>query len=417
VTLPVVPQAPGVILEHRHADLGLVEQFLGGGRVEARRVVDELQHRPRHLQVAQHLVEDVLQRPAALDRLRHRLRHHVEDLRVDAEGHLRCVRGAREDIEHLAHASRLRVGQVEALAVLLRQVRQVHERVDDEVDRHRVDVTALDADERHPARPGLAQLLQRLEEVVGAVDLVDHARLRMAQHDAGTVDAERHLAVGADQRLGVVLGAVVRVVEFLGLLEHVLAERAAIEAGRGDRTDVVEATGADGRRHGERAFGADDVRAPHFVGGRVDVVDRAEVIEVLDLALEPREVGLGDAELRLAEVTLDRYDATHAVLAPELAELVELADGARPHEHVDRALAALQERLHQEAPDEPRRPGHEIGHGSLPRSLRVTLGAVGTRVNVELTPSQVPCTAGTRGVTGLEDLHGEQAAAFCRRPR
>ena len=221
----------------------LRERLLRRGRVEARRVVDELQHALRHLQVAQHLVEDVLDRPGALHRLAHAVGHHVEDLGVEAERHLGRMRGAREDVQHLADAPRLRVRQVEAAAVEALRVREVDHRVDHVVHRHQVEVAALDADQRHPAWPGLAQLLQRLEEVVGSVDLVDEAGLRVADHRARSVDAERDAAVGAHHALGIVLGAVIRVLEALGLLEHVLGERAAVEARGGDRAHEVEAAG------------------------------------------------------------------------------------------------------------------------------------------------------------------------------
>ena len=43
------------------------------------------------------------------------------------------------------------------------------------------------------------------------------------------------------------------------LLEHVLAEHAVIEAGRGDRTHVMEAAGLDALGEGERVGDAGDV--------------------------------------------------------------------------------------------------------------------------------------------------------------
>ncbi len=252
----------------------------------------------------------------------------------------------------------------------------MHQRGDDEIHRHDVDVSAFHAHQRDPARPGLAQLLQRLEEVVRAVDLVDEARLRMTDDGARAVHAPGNASVGAHHRLGVVLGAVIRMVEFLGFLEHVLRERAAIQARRGDGADEVEATGLDGLGELERALGARDVGLLHRLGAGLDVVHRAEVIEMLDLALELREVGLADAQLRLAEVALDRDDALEAFLAPELAQFVELADGLGPHQHVDRALAALQKRLHEETADESGRAGDEIRHRELPWFLQATLGVV-----------------------------------------
>jgi hypothetical protein len=56
-----------------------------------------------------------------------------------------------------------------------------------------------------------------------------------------------------------------------------------------------------------------------------------------------RQIALCDAKLGQAEVALDRDHALEAVLAPEFAQLVELADRFRANQHVDRALALLQQ--------------------------------------------------------------------------
>ena len=75
-------------------------------------------------------------------------------------------------------------------------------------------------------------------------------------------------------------------VEVLGLVEHVLAEHALVQAGGRDRADVVQMAGVDRLRELDgvaRAFDVDgDLRL--LVGGQV--VDRGEVVEVVDLPLE-----------------------------------------------------------------------------------------------------------------------------------
>ena len=76
------------------------------------------------------------------------------------------------------------IGEMEAAAVEARLVRDVVHRVDDVIDRHHVHAAAFDADRRHPWRQRLAQLLERTEEIIGPVDLVDLAGLRMAEDDA-----------------------------------------------------------------------------------------------------------------------------------------------------------------------------------------------------------------------------------------
>ena len=124
----------------------------------------------------------------------------------------------------------------------------------------------------------------------------------------------------------------------------------------------MEAAGVDRLGELQRTPGAGDVRLLHRLGTGLDVVHGAEVIEVLDLALQLRDVGLAHAELRQAEVALDRNHALAAVRAPELAQLVELAERLRPHQHVDRSLAAREQRLHQETANETGRAGHKIIH-------------------------------------------------------
>ena len=207
--------------------------------------------------------------------------------RIEPHRHLRRVGGPGEDVEDLADALRLRIGQVEAPAVEALLVGDVVHRVDDEVDRHDVDAPALDADRRHPRRQSVAHLLERLEEVVRAVDLVDLAGLRVADHDARAVDPPRAPAFAAHDALGIVLGPEVGMIELLGLLEHVLAEHAVVEPRGGDRAHVVEAAGACTASANCTAWRVPSTLATCCVfGAGREVVDRGEMEEVLDLALE-----------------------------------------------------------------------------------------------------------------------------------
>ena len=82
--------------------------------------------------------------------------HEREHARIDAHRHLRRMAGMGEDVEHFANAPRLRIGQVERLAVELRLVRDVIHRSGDEVHRHQVDAPAFEAERRHPRRQHFA---------------------------------------------------------------------------------------------------------------------------------------------------------------------------------------------------------------------------------------------------------------------
>ena len=152
VALPVVPELRRVGLERRHLDAGALERLRRLAVVVARRPVDELEHVARDAEVGQHDPDRALDRRERAEAVEDRRRDEAEHLRVDAHRHLRRVAGVGEDVEHLADPVRLGIGQVEALAVEPLLVREVVERVGDEVHRHDVDAAALDADHRHPRR-------------------------------------------------------------------------------------------------------------------------------------------------------------------------------------------------------------------------------------------------------------------------
>ena len=250
---------------------------------------------------------------------------------------------------------------MEGAAVELRLVGDVVDRRGDVVDRDDVDLAAFDPDRRQPRGQHPPRPLQRLEEVVGPVDLVDLAGARVADHDPRPVDPPGPRAFLADQPLGLVLGAEVGVVvEPLGLVEHVLAPLALVEAGGGDRADLVEAAGLDRAGELDRVPGALDVGDLLRFGVGGDVVDRRQVEEVVDLAAHRHQVLLGDAEAGLGEVAGDRDDA-RPVGAPAGPQLLQPAARSGPHQGVDRALA-LQQTLDQVAADESGCAGDEVAH-------------------------------------------------------
>ena len=251
------------------------------------------------------------------------------------------------------------------MAVQLRLVRDVVHRVDHEIHRHHVDPPALDAQRRHPWRQHFAQLLEEGEEVVRAVDLVHLAGLRVADHHARAVDPPLDAGLVADQAFGIVLGAQVGIVEALGLVEHVLAEDAGIQAGGGDRAGVVEAAHLQRRGQVQRVLGAVDVgRALAFRAGG-HVVDRGQVEEMLDLLRRQRaNLRCGQSALRRGHVAGHR---DHPLRVPGhlLGEGVELLHRLLAHQHVDRALA-LEQVADQETAQEPGTAGDEIAHARSP---------------------------------------------------
>jgi hypothetical protein len=118
---------------------------------------------------------------------------------------------------------------------------------------------ALQAHGGHPGRQQLAQALDELEEVIRTVDLVHLASLAVAHDHGGAVHRPWHLAVLPHDLLALVLGLEVRVVQALGLLEHVLAEHAFVQARRRDGRDVVKVPGVNGLGQVHRVARALDV--------------------------------------------------------------------------------------------------------------------------------------------------------------
>ena len=152
----------------------------------------------------------------------------------------------------------------------------------------------------------VAHLLDELEEVIGAVDLVDLAGLRVADDDARAIDPPRDFRLRPHDPLALVLGGVIGMIEPARLFEHVLAEHAVVKAGRGDRAHVMEAARLDRLGEGERVGDAGDVGAHHLLRRGVEVVDRREMEEMIDLALELARVARRDAEIGLGYVAFDQ---------------------------------------------------------------------------------------------------------------
>ena len=118
-------------------------------------------------------------------------------------------------------------------------------------------------------------------------------------------------------------------VEVFGLVEHVLAPLAAVEAGGGDRADLVEAAGLDRGREFDRVTGPLDVGDLLRFGAGGHVVDRRQMEEVVDVAAQGDQVLLGDPEAGLGEVAGDRDDPG-PVGSPGGPQLLEPPARARP---------------------------------------------------------------------------------------
>ena len=154
-------------------------------------------------------------------------------------------------------------------------------------------------------------------------------------------------------------------IEVLGLVEHVLAEHALVHAGRGDRGDVLEHAGLDLVGERDRVLRAVDVGDDLAFCVRLQVVDRGQMEEMLDLAGQFLLIGLGHAEQCLAQVTDDRHGTFFGGL-PVLEQRRHLVEALLANEEVDRRAAAGEQFLDEALADESGRAGDEVRHRVSP---------------------------------------------------
>ena len=362
MAFPVVPQDPRVVLQAWAGNAGALQGLFGFARIEAGRIVDELHHVLGQAEVLHDRVANPSRRREGHEAFLDPARNEAEQCCVDAHLHARRVRCLAEDVEDVAYPVWIRIGQVESFAVPFFEMHDVVHRGNHEIHRHDVDAPALDADRRHPWGKDLAHLLDQLEEVVGAVDLVHLTGLRVAHDQPWPIYPPRHGAFVARDGFGLVLGGEIRVIQVFGLVEHVLSPYAFVQAGGGDGRHMVEAPGLDrvGEHHG--IAGAVDVAGLLFLGRGLEVIDGCEVREVGHLARQFLLLRSRNAEFGLGHVAHDR-DGALLIHAPVVEQRGALLVAARPggaREVVDDCVVARKNLADQPFADESGRPGDEI---------------------------------------------------------
>ena len=133
--------------------------------------------------------------------------------------------------------------------------------------------------------------------------------------------------------------------------------------------------------HGVR--GSENVGGRQIVGRCLEVVERAQVQKVIDLALHRAALLRADAEQRLFQIAPDRnQQVASGRTVPDQA--VEARMGARSNQHPDRQTPGDEPR-HDVPPDETGGACDEIGHAGhptpkMPRSNRGNPRATTARV-------------------------------------
>ncbi len=341
VALPVIPKPPGVVFQVGAGHARSLERRQRFAAVKTGGIVDKSQHVFGQAQVFHHRIADAAYRRHGHQALLHALGDKAQQCGVDEQIHLGRMRSLAENVQHVAHAVAHRVDQVETLLGNIGFVADQVERIDDKVDRDDVDAAALQAHRRHPRRQQLAHALDDLEEIVGAVDLVHLARGAVAHHHGRAVDRPLALAFLTHDFFALVLGHEIGMVVVLGFLEHVLAKYAFIQAGSGNRRHMVEVPGVNGLGKLHRVAGAVDVHRDLalFVGAQV--INRCQVVEVVDLSLELFHLVGGYAQLLGGQVTVHRNHPGRAG-APVFAQAGHLVGAFLADKEIHHRALALQ---------------------------------------------------------------------------
>ena len=361
VALPIVPKSPGVILQIWASDARTLEGRLRVPAIEPGGVVHKRQHVFGQTQVFHDGVAHATHRRQGHQALGDAAGNETQQGRVDEQVHLGRMRRLAEDIQHVAHAITFRVHQMKTLFGDALLVADGIQRVHHKVHRHDVDAAALQANGRHPGWQQLAHALDQLEKVIRAVDLVHLARGAISHHHRGAIDRPGHLALLADDLFALVLGHEVRMIVVFRLLKHVLAEDAFIQTRRRDGTHVVKVARVNGLGQFYRVARAFNV--DRYLAGliRTQVVDRCQMVEVINLALEKLDRFSSHAQLLAGQVPKDRNGAgcRHA---PVLTKSSNLAFALLANQEVDNRAFPVQKFFDKPLANEAGCTGNKILH-------------------------------------------------------
>ena len=348
-----------------HGDVTALERGQRLAAVKARGVVDKAHHVFGDADVFHNGFVDAAHGRKGHQALLHAFGDEAQESGVDKQVHLGRMRGLGEDVQHVAHAVAFRVHQVEAFALGGRfAVADVVQRVDHKINRNDVQTAPFKAHRRHPRRQDLAHALDQLEQVIRAVNLVHLARGAVAHHHGGAVNRPGTLELFAHDFFALVLGHEVRVLVVLGLVKHVLAEHAFIQARCRDRTDVVQLAHVNRLRKFNHVARAVDVDGDLAFFRRTQVVYRRKVVEVINLTFERLDVFRRHAELFGRQVAKHRDHAGGAG-TPKLSEPRHLAFTFFANQEMhDRALT-VQQFLDEALANEAGCAGDEILHEEL----------------------------------------------------
>ena len=175
MVLPVVPDHLCVISQRRDFNAAASERRIGLCCVERAAEAGVFDYLGRNAKLVEHSFGD---RRHTGERPKQRVglsRQWVERAGRQSQRKVRGVGGLGKVIECLGRRHHPRRCEMEGVAVEPWLMCDLDDRVGDEINRHDVRLADLRADQRQPRGEDVACAADRLEEVVGAVDLVDLA--------------------------------------------------------------------------------------------------------------------------------------------------------------------------------------------------------------------------------------------------
>ena len=286
MALPVIPQAPGIVIQIRTGDSAPLERGQCFATVKAGGVIYKSENVFGHAQVRHDGIAHATHRTQSHQPFFDGLGNKTQQGRIDEQVHPGSVRCLAENVEHVAHAVTHRINQMEALAAGALMMADEIERIHHKIDWNDVDPAAFQPHHRHPRRQQFAYALDQLEKVVRPVDLVHLAGDAMAHHHGGTKHRPGQRAFIAHDFFALVLGLEIGVIVVFSFFEHVFAEHAFIQARSSYRADMVEMTGINRLGKFNRVAGAFNVDGNLAFLVSLQVIHRRQMVEIGNFALE-----------------------------------------------------------------------------------------------------------------------------------
>ena len=305
IALPIIPDRCRIAGQRWTFDTSAAQYPLGFTIIKLGGVTDKLQGLCRNTHIFQNGVTHPLNRRQAGDTITDHFGNKAKQTGVDPHRHARGMTGLGKNIEHLTNTVRLRVGEVEAIYLRVGVSNGIH-CINDVIDRNDIEASTFKTDGRHPLGKSVTQLLQHLEEVVGAINLIDFTSLGMTNDHTGAIDFIWHLAtLFTDDFFCHMFGAQIGIVKILCLLKHIFTEDALVESSRSYGADMMKITRPQGFGTIDRRMGTLNIGQLLSFAIRLQIIDSGQMKEVIDTTFKALSIICRESKIRSGQITDD----------------------------------------------------------------------------------------------------------------